>query len=133
MSKVLVYVFCSKRVDFRAILRNTLETPLVTPLSPQLNLRRTYFLLPFGPLGRCRGRTTTWSTADTGGDQAHASSCVYLGRRLCLLPGRCADTLKNLSWHHTDLFAAVERLSAVALLSGTHMQWSEERRSGSRW
>ncbi len=33
ISKVLVYVFCSKRIDFRAILRNTLETPLASPLS----------------------------------------------------------------------------------------------------
>jgi hypothetical protein len=28
ISKVLVYVFGSKRIDFRAILRNTLGTPL---------------------------------------------------------------------------------------------------------
>jgi len=32
ISKVLVFVFCSKRIDFRAILRNTLGTPLFTPL-----------------------------------------------------------------------------------------------------
>jgi hypothetical protein len=32
MSKVLIYVFCSKRIDFRAILRNTLETPSFPPL-----------------------------------------------------------------------------------------------------
>ena len=32
LSKFLVYVFCSKRIDFRAILRNTLGTPLFTPL-----------------------------------------------------------------------------------------------------
>jgi len=32
--KVSVYVFGSKRIDFRAILRNTLGTPLVTLLSP---------------------------------------------------------------------------------------------------
>ena len=25
--KVLIYVFCSKRIDFRAMLRNTLGTP----------------------------------------------------------------------------------------------------------
>jgi hypothetical protein len=37
LSKFLVYVFCSKRIDFRAILRNTLETPLVTPLSVKPN------------------------------------------------------------------------------------------------
>ena len=30
ISKVLVYVFGSKRIDFRAILRNTLGTPLVS-------------------------------------------------------------------------------------------------------
>ena len=33
ISKVLVYVFCSKRIVFRAILRNTLGTPLVTLLA----------------------------------------------------------------------------------------------------
>jgi hypothetical protein len=32
--KVLVYVFCSKRIDFRAILRNTLETPVAWGLYP---------------------------------------------------------------------------------------------------
>ena len=31
--KVLVYVFCSKRIDFRAILRNTLGTPVDSGLS----------------------------------------------------------------------------------------------------
>ena len=31
--KVLVYVFFSKRIDFRVNLRNTLETPLVSGLS----------------------------------------------------------------------------------------------------
>ena len=31
--KVLVYVFCSKRIDFRAILRNTLGTPVDWGLS----------------------------------------------------------------------------------------------------
>ena len=34
-SKVLVYVFCSKRIDFRAILRNTLGTLVESGLSPE--------------------------------------------------------------------------------------------------
>ena len=34
-SKVLVYVFCSKRIDFRAILRNTLGTLVDWGLSPK--------------------------------------------------------------------------------------------------
>jgi hypothetical protein len=37
ISKVLVYVFCSKRIDFRAILRNTLGTPL-TCLRPEVRV-----------------------------------------------------------------------------------------------
>jgi hypothetical protein len=41
MSKVLVYVFCSKKIDFRAILRNTLETPLASPL-PFSNAKPIY-------------------------------------------------------------------------------------------
>ncbi len=35
--KVLVYVFCSKRIDFRAILRNTLGTPVDSGLSRRLS------------------------------------------------------------------------------------------------
>ena len=48
ISKVLVYIFCSKRIDFRAILRNTLETPLASPLSahPYLPLIRAGRLRP---------------------------------------------------------------------------------------
>ena len=39
ISKVLVYVFCSKRIDFRAILRNTLGTLVDSGLSPRARLR----------------------------------------------------------------------------------------------
>ena len=39
ISKVLVYVFCSKRIDFRAILRNTLGTLVDWGLSAQIQPR----------------------------------------------------------------------------------------------
>jgi hypothetical protein len=50
ISKVLVYVFCSKRLDFRVILRNTLATlvdcGVVTGTPPFWRVRR-----PFGARG----------------------------------------------------------------------------------
>jgi hypothetical protein len=45
ISKVLVYVFCSKRIDFRAILRNTLGTLVDWGLSC-IQRRHDFFLCP---------------------------------------------------------------------------------------
>ena len=42
ISKVLVYVFCSKRIDFRAILRNTLGTLVDSGLSAERVVATNY-------------------------------------------------------------------------------------------
>ena len=54
ISRVLVYVlesfslrFCSKRIDFRAILRNTMGTPVDWGLSPGGHVTRYTFIKPF--------------------------------------------------------------------------------------
>ena len=56
--KVLVYVFCPKRIDFRAILRNTLGTPVDWGLS----------ILP--------APTDAIRTADLLGDNGQTTSAV---------------------------------------------------------
>ena len=121
--KKIVFTFpLTKRGDFAnekrrfRVFNNPLTLPL-TSLTSGLRIRRADQICTWGMennfysvlLGDKRPGTADLVLPPAGRrPSARQLLCIpsYLGRRLCLLPGRCADTLKNLSWHHTDLFAA---------------------------